>query len=511
MKTPYPRSVQYSMALYRRLLLLYPAEFRRDVGAEMLKDFFQMCLHRVQQRGWRGILCLWPSILTDLLRTALAERFLGRIAITRLWVIRACGCLTMIGAMFSSLMLFHGEILARLIPGYADLPDSFVLPVPRQMMGVVVALGVSLFPALCYLFGALGLWLLQRSWLCRIAAGVAFLGLFMNGGLWFFTSASQLPSKSLLLLGIGIILCGVPIIQSRLLPRWNALPLILGAYLVCMSLSTSLSLGVIRSLLFLAPVASLVLLFLWGWLGYTLWTIKQEALSVRVDFADHQLGVELMKLMTLMNRVFQRTIAPSDLSRSDKYLYETYWLSRNGMGKVLAGLVFGAVYVVNWLMPASAVAIGLTIGLTGFWLLGKEILQSAYYERSRKVPEILSPGLRFSSMGFTITSVILAVGAWALEFLNGTLADPGTLGALFFITLLACIAWPYLRAPDDFVAGFFLLSICALACGGKSAPFLSQEPQLFPFLGLLFIVIGITEHYEFGKITAYLYGEKVSQ
>jgi hypothetical protein len=161
--------------------------------------------------------------------------------------------------MLCSLMLLNDQVLARLIPDDAGLPSSIVWPASKPLLGVVVALGATFSSALCSGFGILGLWLLQRSWLCRIAAGLAFLGQIMNSLLWFSTHTGPLPPNSLVLLGLGVILCGVPTLQSRLLPRWNVPPLILGICLVGIHLSPSLQLpqAVLRFCLFFAPVGSL--------------------------------------------------------------------------------------------------------------------------------------------------------------------------------------------------------------------------------------------------------------
>lgn len=68
------RLVQASVALFRALLLLYPARFRRAYGEPMRQVFRASLLDAAQRGGAAGIAQLWLRTLGDLLLTALAER-----------------------------------------------------------------------------------------------------------------------------------------------------------------------------------------------------------------------------------------------------------------------------------------------------------------------------------------------------------------------------------------------------------------------------------------------------
>ena len=56
----------FGARLYRRLLRLYPREFREEYGAEMSR------LYRDRSRD-EGVLALWPALLADAVRTAPKE------------------------------------------------------------------------------------------------------------------------------------------------------------------------------------------------------------------------------------------------------------------------------------------------------------------------------------------------------------------------------------------------------------------------------------------------------
>lgn len=60
------RWMRHSVALYRRLLYLYPPAFRQVYGEHMLQVFHACCRTAVQMTGWRGLLRLWRVTLSDL-------------------------------------------------------------------------------------------------------------------------------------------------------------------------------------------------------------------------------------------------------------------------------------------------------------------------------------------------------------------------------------------------------------------------------------------------------------
>lgn len=71
---PTPGLVARSVRLYRRLLVLYPLNFRRAFAAEMTQVFQAHCAQTYWQGGLPAVYMLWVSTLFDLLKTALHER-----------------------------------------------------------------------------------------------------------------------------------------------------------------------------------------------------------------------------------------------------------------------------------------------------------------------------------------------------------------------------------------------------------------------------------------------------
>ena len=76
----------WSTWLYRALLLVYPASFRRAYGDEMACAFRDLCRDAWRTGGARGVLALWPGALRDLLLAASAEH-VGGLTMLRLTLI----------------------------------------------------------------------------------------------------------------------------------------------------------------------------------------------------------------------------------------------------------------------------------------------------------------------------------------------------------------------------------------------------------------------------------------
>ena len=63
----------FSARLYRRLLCLYPAEFRAEFGREMTMVFAACCREALRQGGLAALAAAWLATLSDLVGNALQE------------------------------------------------------------------------------------------------------------------------------------------------------------------------------------------------------------------------------------------------------------------------------------------------------------------------------------------------------------------------------------------------------------------------------------------------------
>lgn len=70
---PSQKTQSVSPRLYRLLLQVYPAEFRREYGREMQQVFRELCRDELSRSGKFGLLRLWLRTLADLICTAPGE------------------------------------------------------------------------------------------------------------------------------------------------------------------------------------------------------------------------------------------------------------------------------------------------------------------------------------------------------------------------------------------------------------------------------------------------------
>lgn len=73
--------IAHSDRLYRRFLLVYPAEFRKAYGMEMAQTFRDCCREALLRAGTPGLLRLWADVLYDLAKAAFIEHVRAWIAL----------------------------------------------------------------------------------------------------------------------------------------------------------------------------------------------------------------------------------------------------------------------------------------------------------------------------------------------------------------------------------------------------------------------------------------------
>ena len=209
-------AITWSTRLFRMLLILYPASFRRDYGREMTLVFRDTCRQIQHRQGAAGILELWLTTLMDLFSTALIERLaeVYQMSSTAMFT-RISGLVAALGGVALLILAYRWFVLGRV--GGETL--GFLMPVF----------------GLCAAIGAAGLYVLgQHDSTSRLGLGLAFLGglTISVGMILLFLIESEIFlitwGIGMLVHEIGLVVFGWSAFKHNSLPRWNALPFIVG-------------------------------------------------------------------------------------------------------------------------------------------------------------------------------------------------------------------------------------------------------------------------------------------
>lgn len=68
-----PRSVTFSVQLFRTLIAAYPAEFRQEYGNSMVQAFRDSCRRVISLGGGQALFALWGWTAVDYLKTLVEE------------------------------------------------------------------------------------------------------------------------------------------------------------------------------------------------------------------------------------------------------------------------------------------------------------------------------------------------------------------------------------------------------------------------------------------------------
>lgn len=219
------RWIAFSECIYRALLMLYPANYRREYGRLMLQIFRDVSRGRYHRQGMIGVVLWWGKTLLDLIVTVIEQRRKAGIQMSVLsqFLRRFSGVLLIAGG----LLLCFGS-LAELQPGWNyPLRDIYQI------------FGFALVPAMVLIsLGTIGLLLKYQvkvgsvGKLALFGAACGVLVITANFIIVLITNAENLWNMflgGLLLHAASLIVFGLTAIGVRPLPRWNWLPIVIGA------------------------------------------------------------------------------------------------------------------------------------------------------------------------------------------------------------------------------------------------------------------------------------------
>jgi hypothetical protein len=97
--------IAHSTRIYRTLLMLYPADYRREYGALMVQVFRDVARDKYGSSGLIGMALWWCSTLLDLTLTVIEQRK-GRFGMSKSTYMQLAGMLLIVGGAFMMLASF---------------------------------------------------------------------------------------------------------------------------------------------------------------------------------------------------------------------------------------------------------------------------------------------------------------------------------------------------------------------------------------------------------------------
>jgi hypothetical protein len=233
-----PSPVAYSVSLYGLLLGAYPSGFRHEYGPHMVQVFRECLLRSYYHNGLPGVLSLWLLTLIDYLKSVLEEHLQRGIHMSKSTFIRLSGWALVLGAV-SFMVVIVG--LARDVMEYNPLRQSspidlylqyatWILLPTAMFLWVVGMAGLYLrykdeanaivkFSLVAGMIGGVTAFLITLAWVLEITLNIG------EDGFWIFAGGMSIYF-------IALVIFGIASIRGQLLPRWNALPIIAGSWVV---------------------------------------------------------------------------------------------------------------------------------------------------------------------------------------------------------------------------------------------------------------------------------------
>lgn len=201
---------------------------------------------------------------------------------------------------------------------------------------------------------------------------------------------------------------------------------------------------------------------------------------------------------------------PHDLDRLATLAgrYARYSLSAGGLSSVFGGVLLLVVFAMNaWVDLQWSQRIWLATAPL-LWLIAKELLRRAYYQRDGTA--IQRPSAKHRRWHFWAV-VYLAVMAALINagFLYGAtqggyLHTPQTVGYVLIIASLPLVAWRWMWSVSDFLVGVLLLCQSAVVLVGSNYPPIWMI--YIVAISVLVIGVGVREHREYLQLRSELAG-----
>lgn len=235
----YPFLISISLRIFYGMLAFYPRHFRQEFGVHMVQVFRDCSLQAYRQSGARGMTRLWAITIIDWFFSVIEEQASRQVEMSPAKLMRLCGWSLMAGPI----VLFVGlgepaQYRDLLLNITAEPLDPARLPAIQMVLETVLILFILLGLSFIYF----GLWGLRKHShgkvgkmgrislrLLVICSGVSLLGAVFavtRIELWWIIFIA-----GFLLSFVSLAIFGIAALREKPFARWNALPLLTGAWL----------------------------------------------------------------------------------------------------------------------------------------------------------------------------------------------------------------------------------------------------------------------------------------
>ncbi len=260
--------VAFSVKVYRALLLAYPTRFQQEYGSDMAQVFQDCCLRTLRQGGMNGMVRLWAVTLLDLVQSVISEHTQKETDMKKDDFVRLGGWSLMVGAI-----AFLPGAIGMLWNEYSQYTINWNSP-PMQ----VLTFAVFWAPILL----AVGMMGLQARY--KIGNSILLLGAVIGSIIIIVGNFGQIfaPVYSVsatyyyvwiwgvFLLNACLSVFGILALIQKPLARWNALPLIAGAWIPLLPLLSGMIKSSVESFLIIVIAGLVVMTIAQVMLGYIL-------------------------------------------------------------------------------------------------------------------------------------------------------------------------------------------------------------------------------------------------
>lgn len=209
--------IALSEQIYGSLLILYPAEFRREYGQHMAQVFRDVCRDCYHHQGAAGLTFWWCRTLLDLTLTVIEEHRKVRFGMSKSTFIQLTGILLVVGGALSGIAAF-----SQLQPG-----DHYTYFGIYQLLIWLLAPGWLLVGLGCFglalrykqVLGRPGQWTLNLSGIGLLVMAVGVVATSIQDSLWNIWLAGGILHV------IGLTLFGLLHARKPTLPVFRWLPL----------------------------------------------------------------------------------------------------------------------------------------------------------------------------------------------------------------------------------------------------------------------------------------------